>query len=103
MATPSRKTATDVAGARKAGRRLRVLLPLPLESAYDYRLPPELAAGPGSFVEVPLGGRVSLGVVWDDLENPEPIAESRLREVIAVKPAPAMHANLRKLVDWVAA
>jgi len=93
MATPS----------RKAGRRIRVLLPLPLEGAYDYRLPPELAAGPGSFVEVPLGGRVSLGVVWDDQENPEPIADSRLREVIAVKPAPAMHANLRRLVDWVAA
>ncbi|TCH96649.1 primosomal protein N' [Roseococcus sp. SYP-B2431] len=93
--------------SRKAGRRIRVLLPLPLESAYDYRLPPELAAGPGSFVEVPLGGRVSLGVVWDAPENPGdpsgPIAESRLREVIAVKPAPAMHANLRKLVDWVAA
>ncbi|WP_424814797.1 primosomal protein N' [Roseococcus sp. YIM B11640] len=93
MATPS----------RKAGRRIRVLLPLPLEGAYDYRLPPDLVAGPGSFVEVPLGGRVSLGVVWDDLENPEPIAESRLREVISVKPAPAMRENLRRLVDWVAA
>jgi primosomal protein N' (replication factor Y) len=88
---------------RKAGRRIRVLIPLPLEGAYDYRLPPELVADPGSFVEIPLGSRVSLGVVWDDPENPEPIAESRLREVIAVKPAPAMPRNLRRLVDWVAA
>ncbi|MDB5375990.1 MAG: primosome assembly protein PriA, partial [Rubritepida sp.] len=61
-------TSTQRPEDRKAGRRVRVLLPLPLESAYDYRLPPELAAGPGSFVEVPLGGRVSLGVVWDELE-----------------------------------
>ena len=83
--------------------RIRVLLPLPLEGAYDYRLPPGLVAGPGSFVEVPLGGRVSLGVVWDDAPGQEHVAEARLREVIAVKPAPPMPAPLRQLVDWVAA
>ncbi|MDB5411979.1 MAG: primosomal protein [Rubritepida sp.] len=93
MATPS----------RKAGRRLRVLLPLPLEGAYDYWLPLELVAVPGSFVEVPLGGRVSLGVVWDDIADSTPVAESRLREVIAVKPAPAMTEPLRRLIDWIAA
>ena len=95
MATPSRKAAP--------GQRVRVLLPLPLEGAYDYRLPPELVAGPGCFVEVPLGGRVSLGVIWDDAPGPEQVAESRLRAVIAVKPAPPMPAPLRRLVDWVAA
>ena len=41
--------------SRKAGRRIRVLLPLPLEGAYDYRLPPELAAGPGSFTGIRVG------------------------------------------------
>jgi len=89
--------------SRKAGRRVRVLLPLPLEGAYDYRLPPELAAGPGHFVEVPLGGRISLGVVWDDVPDREGVAEGRLREIIAVKPAPPMRAPLRRLIDWVAA
>ena len=98
MATPSRK-----AGSGGAGQRLRVLLPLPLEGAYDYRLPPELVAGPGSFVEVPLGGRVSLGVVWDDVADAAPVAESRLREVISVKPAPPMREALRRLIDWIAA
>ncbi len=88
--------------SRKAGHRVRVLLPLPLEGAYDYRLPPDLVAGPGSFVEVPLGGRVCLGVIWDDAPNEAPVAESRLREVIAVKPAPPMGLPLRRLVDWVA-
>ena len=93
------------AGDRKAvaGRRITVMLPLPLGSAYDYRLPPEVAAEPGSFVEVPLGGRTALGVVWDPPENPDPIPESRLRAVIAAKPAPPMTASLRRFVDWVAA
>ncbi len=79
-----------------------MLLPLPLAEAYDYRLPAELHAPPGSFVEVPLGGRVVLGCVWDAEEGAEPVAEARLREVIAVKPAPPLPPALRRFVDWVA-
>ncbi|MCW8085937.1 primosomal protein N' [Sabulicella glaciei] len=86
-----------------ASRRVPVLLPLPLEGAYDYRLPPDVAAEPGSFVEVPLGGRTALGVVWDPPENPDPIAESRLRDVLAAKPAPPMTPSLRRFVEWVSA
>jgi hypothetical protein len=44
---------------------LRVLLPLPLAGAYDYRADPEAGLQPGDFVRVPLGSRVALGVVWD--------------------------------------
>jgi primosomal protein N' (replication factor Y) len=88
---------------RKAGSRIRVLLPLPLGEAYDYRLPSELHAPPGSFVEVPLGGRAVLGCVWDGEAGAEGVAESRLRDVIAVKPAPPLPPALRRFVDWVAA
>ncbi|HEV7456615.1 MAG TPA: primosomal protein N' [Roseococcus sp.] len=87
---------------RKAGRRIRVLLPLPLAEAYDYWLPADVPAGPGSFVEVPLGGRTTLGVVWEEAPDGG-VAEGRLRDVIALKPAPPMRAPLRQLVDWVAA
>ncbi|WP_206930503.1 primosomal protein N' [Roseococcus thiosulfatophilus] len=87
---------------RKAGRRIRVLLPLPLAEAYDYWLPEDVPAGPGSFVEVPLGGRTTLGVVWEDAPEGG-VAEGRLRDVIALKPAPPMHKPLREFVDWVAA
>jgi len=45
--------------------RVRVLLPLPLVGAYDYRVPEELALAPGDFVRVPLGKRSEIGVVWD--------------------------------------
>jgi primosomal protein N' (replication factor Y) len=91
-----------VPSPRKAGRRIRVLLPLPLGEAYDYWLPLDLPAGPGSVVEVPLGGRTSLGVVWDEAPDDTHVAEARLREVIAVKPAPPLPERLRRFVDWVA-
>ncbi|MFZ3237069.1 MAG: primosomal protein N', partial [Stellaceae bacterium] len=49
-----------------AARRVRVLLPLPLPEALDYRIGDAAAMPePGSFVRVPLGGRSRIGVVWD--------------------------------------
>ncbi len=59
-------------------------------------------APPGSFVEVPLGGRWVVGVVWDHLSDAR-IETSRLKPVRAVLPAPPMGASLRRFIDWVAA
>ena len=102
MARP-KDTRPRGAGATVApGARLRVLLPLPLADAYDYRAPASGAPPPGSFVTVPLGGRQATGVVWDGPPDPS-LPESRLREVIAVLDAPPMTAALRRFVDWVAA
>lgn len=103
-------TAKGKRGAPPAGppsRRVRVLLPIPLDSpgggAYDYRVPvgtplPE----PGSFVAVPLGGREVLGVVWDGEPDPG-LAEGRLRDILGVLPAPPMRESLRRFVEWVSA
>ncbi|MDW8314203.1 MAG: primosomal protein N' [Rhodovarius sp.] len=85
---------------------VQVLLPLPLSGAYDYLLPGHLEARPGSFVEVPIGSRSAIGVVWDPPEQAEaasPLPLSRLRPVAAVLPAPPMPAALRRFIDWVAA
>ncbi len=38
-------------------RTVKVLLPLPLADAYDYRVPGDMAVAPGHFVLVPLGKR----------------------------------------------
>ena len=81
--------------------RISVVLPLPLAGSYDYRLPQHLTAPPGSFVEVPLGRRAMLGVVWDRAGDPG-VAESRLKPVTAVLPAPPMAETLRRFVEWVA-
>ena len=50
--------------AAVASGRLRVLLPLPLPAALDYRPPEgEAAPEPGRFVRVSLGSRRLVGVV----------------------------------------
>ena len=75
-----------------------VLLPLPLIAPYDYLVPADLAVGPGSYVEVPLGARQATGVVWGAARgdvNPE-----KLREISAVLDLPPMPDNLRQFVDW---
>lgn len=83
--------------------RLRVLLPLPLAGAYDYRVPAGLDVPPaGSFVVVPLSGRQLYGVVWDGEADPD-LPERRLRDIVEVLPVPPMTASLRRFVEWVAA
>ncbi|WP_109516294.1 primosomal protein N' [Teichococcus aestuarii] len=83
--------------------RLRVLLPLPLAGAYDYRVPAGRDVPPaGSFVVVPLSGRQLYGVVWDGEADPD-LPERRLRDIVEVLPVPPMTASLRRFVEWVAA
>src|SRR3546814_8330213 len=60
-------------------RTVPVLLPYPLAGAYDYRVPCGVDLAPGDFVEVPLGPRRVIGVVWDDAERP-PAEEPRSEE-----------------------
>ena len=81
---------------------IAVLLPLPLDRAYDYAVPDELAAAvaPGSFVRVPLGRVERVGVVWGAGEGD--VEPARLKPVTAVLEAPPMSEPLRRLVDWAA-
>jgi primosomal protein N' (replication factor Y) len=80
--------------------RASVLLPLPLEGPYDYRLPENLVAAPGDFVRVPLGGRTLVGVVWG--EGTGAVESGKLKAIVERLPAPPLRAELRRLVDWVA-
>ncbi len=96
----------DTAGV-SSPPRVRVMLPLPLAGAYDYRAPAELDLQPGDVVTVPLGQRHLFGVVWDPAppaaEAAEPVAEHRLKPVLARLPVPPMSPSLRRFIDWVAA
>jgi primosomal protein N' (replication factor Y) len=89
------------AGVRAPAHRVGVLLPLPLGTTYDYRVPADMALTPGDFVAVPLGRREATGVVWGD-GDPAGVAEDRLRDVTARLDAPPMPEATRRLVDWVA-
>src|SRR5947209_15101327 len=90
----------------KPGRRVRVLLPLPLPEALDYLAPEGASVGtsppePGSFVRVPLGQRSLAGVVWDGAGDGLP--EERLKPIIETLSAPRLQPDLRRFVERVAA
>lgn len=95
----------NVAGNRaiRAPARVRVLLPVPLEEAYDYALPPELDAEAGTIVEVPLGRQRLPGVVWDAAPEAGKVPAAKLRPVARVFDVPPLPQAGRRFVDWVAA
>ena len=88
--------------AADAGRRLRVLLPLPLAGTLDYRAPEgEAVPEPGRFVRVTLGPRRIVGVVWDG--EGDDVPDERLKPVAEILPTPKLPAELRRFVERVAA
>ena len=83
-------------------RRVPVLLPYPFPGPFDYRVPPGLDPRPGDLVLVPLNRREVIGVVWDGVADHR-VGDNRLRPVAAVLDAVPMRADMRSLVDWIAA
>jgi primosomal protein N' (replication factor Y) len=84
-----------------SGARVRVLLPLPLAGAYDYAVPGDLEVAPGDFVAVPLGARQVAGVVWGP--STDEVAAEKVKPIAERLAAPPLSAELRELIDWVAA
>jgi primosomal protein N' (replication factor Y) len=84
-----------------AGSVVPVLVPLALEGPYSYVADRPLA--PGSLVQVPLGPRDYLGVVWpgEDGQNASPRA--KLRPITAVLDTPPLPTDLVSFIGWVAA
>ena len=86
-----------------AKRRIPVLLPVALDTTYDYVLPDGMDAPPGSFVLVPFGRQERLGCVWD---KPDPgageIAESKLKTIADVLDVPALPEISLRFVEWMA-
>ncbi|HVY21701.1 MAG TPA: primosomal protein N', partial [Bauldia sp.] len=80
-------------------KTVSVLVPVAVAAPYTYRAPADLEVG--SIVEVPLGTRNTVGVIWDDPPDPE-IGHNRLRPIEGVFEAPPLSPEIRKFVDWVA-
>lgn len=80
--------------------QVHVLLPLPVGDGYDYAVPAGMEVCAGDFVEVPLGRRTLLGVVWGP--GTASLAAGKIRPIQARLPAEPMRAPMRRLVDWVA-
>jgi primosomal protein N' (replication factor Y) len=83
-----------------ADDRRAVLLPLPLEGAYDYRVPAGMTVEAGDFVTVPLGVRRVEGVVWGPGDGD--VDEKKLKDIIAVLDVPPLGDELRGLIEWTA-
>ena len=54
-----------------------VLMPLALDTAYSYAVPPGLLLRDGDVVQVPLGTRETIGVVWSLREGSSSRVRSR--------------------------
>lgn len=91
MSIPDRMSATPVTVAE-------VLLPLALAQAYTYGVPQGLALAPGDYVEVPLGPRCYIGVVWE--VRPAAPTNMKLRNVTQRFDMPAMPGTHRTFIEW---
>ena len=80
---------------------VQVLVPSPVDRAYDYAVPAGMSLAPGDYVVVPMAGRKLTGVVWS--ANPPEVAPEKIKKVAARLPVPRMDANLRRFINWVAA
>src|SRR5215212_9340374 len=75
-----------------------VLIPLALDTAYSYAVPDGVTLKEGDVVQVPLGTRETVGVVWTLREG----AGANFKPVSDRLEAPPLSAAMRKFVDWIA-
>jgi primosomal protein N' (replication factor Y) len=90
-----------------AGKRPRVpvLMPVALDQTYDYLLPHDIEALPGSFVLVPFGPQSRIGVVWDRAVGGggKQVAEKKLKAITASLPeVPSLPPISLRFAEWVA-
>ena len=82
------------------GDRVAVLLPLPVDGAYDYRVPAGLTVTAGDAVEVPLGRRFETGVVWGPGDGD--VEDDKLKDVVHRLDIPSLPQVSLAFLDWVA-
>ena len=89
----------------EAGAVKSVLVPYPIDKAYDYAVPEDMDVRDGDYVCVPLGGREVPAVVWSasaPSELQRDYSPKKLKSVVThydMKPMPQVH---RDFIAWVA-
>src|SRR5438270_2404834 len=76
-----------------------VLVPVALDNAYSYRVPPGLTVAAGDFVTVPLGTRETTGIVWSVRGSR---SGGNLKEIAARRDLPRLDEKLLRFIDWIA-
>jgi primosomal protein N' (replication factor Y) len=82
------------------GDIVAVMVGVAVEGPYSYRVPEGTTVQRGSIVAVPLGPRLTLGVVWGAPK--EAISHNRLRPIAHIFDVPPLSEELLRLVEWVA-
>ena len=77
-----------------------VLLPVAIDHAYSYLVPDGIRVAAGDFVEVPLGTRMTHGVVWEVRSGAA--GRSNLKSIAARLAFPPLSGKTRTFIDWVA-
>ncbi len=80
---------------------VQVLVPSPVDRAFDYAVPHGMNLVAGDYVVVPMMGRKLTGVVWS--VNPPEVAIAKIKKVVSRLEVPRMDSTLRQFIDWVAA
>jgi len=85
-------------------RTVPVLLPLSLESPYDYLAGDNVSLAPGDFVRVPLASRERIGVVWQGalVEGRAPVDPEKLRPLLERLDVPPLPPISLEFAEWVA-
>lgn len=83
-----------------AGEVVSVLVTVNVETPYSYKVPHGMHVTRGSIVEVPLGPRPTLGVVWGAPDDN--FAHNRLKDILQAFDVRPLSEELLGLVSWVA-
>lgn len=78
-----------------------VLVPYPVDRAYDYAVPDGMAVEDGDYVIVPLGPRNVAGVVWG-AGGGEKVDAKKLKAIHSVYDLPPLDPAHRRFLDWAA-
>jgi primosomal protein N' (replication factor Y) len=81
---------------------LPVLLPLALDTAYDYLTLEGEELVPGDFVLVPIGPRKEIGVVWERDADARRVDPKKLKAIAERFDIPRLPAISRRFAEWVA-
>ena len=84
-------------------RSVPVMVPLPVAGPYSYAVPDGMAVVPGSVVQVPVGPRNVIGIVWDEGNETGSVDPKKLRAIEHLFDCPPISAQMRKFINWVAA
>lgn len=81
----------------REGELVSVLTPLPIDRAYDYRVPPDVVLGDGDMIEVAVGPNAVVGVVWG--EGAGDADPAKLKDITRKLDLPPMSVAMRRFLQ----